>query len=441
MTAMGRWVLRLLLGASLLAGRAAEVPQASLLAGRAAEVPNLLGQLKRLENWTALAAEARRAAAPAGNRTAYIFLVEDKIQFPEVWEAFFSATDPLSYRVLVHATSDGAATALPAFFRERLTARRPTEWCHLTHAQFSLAREALRDETVSHVVWMSGDALPLKSPREVQAGLLAQHDSSIFCVDRTLARAEMWHVLARRHALALMHAEVALFRAFREFSTACEDEDMFWAPLTLMGFGPELVEQCFMWTDWEQRQPQEQRHQREHLRRDWHAQHHDDHHDRRAQQSQDRQLRHRRNIARLRAAEGGGEGSEETVGDRVTEVQSPPDGEFLVAPTSLGPTAKAGWLNAPWLGAMNPNYKVWGGLSHPWTFSAAPLDGLRRLARDPSLWFARKFMEVGPFFGGGVFRQDGSRVGSFGEALLDVVDLRSAGNRTRRRLTLQMSRL
>lgn len=333
------------------------------------KVPNLLAKLRPLEDWSALGRSAGYTKLQ-GQRTAFIFMLDEGFQFPKLWESFFAAADPSAVKVLVHMKNREAASSLPSFFRGKVTATHTSEWCHLTHAQFALAREALRDPSVARVVWLSGDAVPLKGPRLVQAELLARPGKSVFCVDRPNERAEMWNVLARKHAEALLDAEPRLFAAFREFDTVCEDEDMFWGPLTLMGFEKELAEQCFMWTDWDA-----------------------------------------------------------TAVDRSPSGHTPSVSSAALLDMHLGPQGKADWLDAPWLRAISSNYKVWGGISHPWTFNAVPLNGLQRLVQDPSLWFARKFQETGRFFNGGVFAANGTRLGSLGEEMLRLVDFRGNGTR------------
>lgn len=333
------------------------------------EVPNLKHKLQRLADWSKFSKKAMASinsdisSVAQGRphlqrrRVAFLFLVNDALEFSDLWEAFFAAADPQDYTILVHAAEKNhSMLKLPERFRDKLVPHVATKWCHLTRAQFSMLRKALRDDSVESFVWVSADTVPLKPFRFVHAQVMKSPNSSRFCVDERFDRAEMWNLLSRQHAEALLANEEALFKIFGELATdlpnkVCEDEDMFWAPLALMGFKKELMQQCFMWTDW------------------------------------DSPLRN-----------------------------------HTASLLNLGPVSKAQWLDADWLQKADSNFKVWGGLMHPWTFTAVPVDGMQKLLRDPKLWFARKFLRVGEHFGGGVFNKKGHRLDSIEGFLFHAVN-------------------
>ena len=57
-----------------------------------------------------------------------------------------------------------AEKGLSPFFKAALiTSKERTAWCHLTRAQLDVAGQILREEPrVSHLVWLSSDALPVR---------------------------------------------------------------------------------------------------------------------------------------------------------------------------------------------------------------------------------------------------------------------------------------
>lgn len=186
-------------------------------------------------------------------KIAFAFMIYGEVAFPQLWELFFAAAPKDSYTVLVHASEPNKAELqLPEFFKRHLVTGLPHgKWCHFTKVQLSVIRHAFSDETVSHLVWISGDAVPLKRPEMIQNLLRSSRPRSFFCVDHeTHKRAEMWNLLSRPHALTLAKNEEALFKLF-EGQRGCEDEHMFYQPLKLLSIPEdELIDRCVMWTAW-----------------------------------------------------------------------------------------------------------------------------------------------------------------------------------------------
>jgi len=185
-------------------------------------------------------------------KPAFIFMIRHSIEVPDPWIHFFEGAHPSDFKLLVHDSAlHSLGQDLPNFFLNHLVERRDTFWCHLTKAQFSLAEEALQDPDVSHIIWLSGDSIPLKSLDYVRLQLQTDLEVSRFCVDKPHGRAQMWSAISRKHIQSLISMQSQLFTFFEKWQTACEDEDMYWVPLKLMGFEKDLRDQCLMWTDWQ----------------------------------------------------------------------------------------------------------------------------------------------------------------------------------------------
>lgn len=189
-------------------------------------------------------------------KIAYVFMVYQEIRFPKLWEEFFEGSTDANYTVLVHAMNETLAVSkMPSFFRQRLvnkTGLPSGEWCHFSRIQLALIRRALVDTDVTHVMWISGDAIPLQRAETINADVGNPPMRSFFCVDPLSgSRAEMWSVLARPHALALAMNEDALFDLYQRYDFLCEDEQIFYQPLVTLGVNKEsLVDHCIMWTAW-----------------------------------------------------------------------------------------------------------------------------------------------------------------------------------------------
>lgn len=203
-----------------------------------------------LKTYIKESAQATRHPHPV--KIAFVFMVYEEVRFAKLWETYFSSASPSEYTVLVHAVDgERASNMLPDFFRRRLVTGVPKgEWCHFSKTQFALIRHAFADENVTHLTWISGDAVPIQTMTSIQASLQPPA-RSFFCVDHiSQARAEMWTVLARPHALTLAQNEESLWNLYTRFA-ACEDETVFYEPLKTLGISNDvLVDRCVMWSSW-----------------------------------------------------------------------------------------------------------------------------------------------------------------------------------------------
>lgn len=187
-------------------------------------------------------------------KVAFVFMVYQEVRFPQLWENFFRASPAANYTILVHAMNEtSAAVKMTPFFKQNLISiPAKGEWCHFSRIQLALIRHAFLDEAVTHLMWISGDAVPLQRLEAMSTDIGSMPMRSFFCVDPLSgSRAEMWTVLARPHALALAMNEDALYDIYHRYDNLCEDEQIFYQPLITLGVGKNsLVDRCIMWTAW-----------------------------------------------------------------------------------------------------------------------------------------------------------------------------------------------
>ena len=192
---------------------------------------------------------------------AFLFLVKDKLDYPQLWQRFFRGADPAAYGVFFHFFDTRCAAPLSSPAR-RSARRAPialavasaegaenrratlrglanegaeivavptvtTRWCELMAAETSLYRGAFRSEKRRYAkfVLLSQDSMPLTSLEKTRGRLLARANTSSFCfagANRMQVPARcsygvhlmwkqplqlkhhQWTVLARRHVAALL---------------------------------------------------------------------------------------------------------------------------------------------------------------------------------------------------------------------------------------------
>lgn len=203
-------------------------------------------------------------------KVAFIFVLNNNISFPTLWQRYFEALDgqKQTYSLLVSVQGQ---VVLPEFFSQRSLPDEEipqTTWCHAARRLLGVARVALRDDSaISHLVWLSHDSIPIRSPAAAVGSMLP--GTSDFCVtapfdstvghprrsELNLPAAETWFSIAREHALTLVRSEKELLDAFGD-TRGCSEEFLFYGPLAYLGLvGSELRNRCTMWTSWSQDQP------------------------------------------------------------------------------------------------------------------------------------------------------------------------------------------
>lgn len=199
-----------------------------------------------LRSWASLPVPGGFSSLLAAPKPAILMMSFSAIVFGEAWEQFFSQADHGTFSLLVHLKERTAVKQIPEFFRPYIMLEDvPTDRCHDTQLMIRMMSLALEDENVTHVAFVSGDALPLK-PLSYIIEDLAQDGRSRFCADTQWHRAETWIVLERKHAL-LFSEHWDVLKQLIPYSD-CEDEDLFYWPLEVRQ--ENLNDHCPMLTDW-----------------------------------------------------------------------------------------------------------------------------------------------------------------------------------------------
>mmetsp|Transcript_60441 Transcript_60441/g.162152 ORF Transcript_60441/g.162152 Transcript_60441/m.162152 type:complete len:382 (-) Transcript_60441:115-1260(-) len=209
-------------------------------------------------DWVALKGKWQRpedALPPSPRRkVAFLLMGRSGLLFESAWRAFFQAGDPALFTVHMHLTERHTTPkgADFGFWEKHMVDRQNTSWCKLEPARFELAARALEDANVSHLVWLSGDSVPVKTLEQVHASVTAT-DASTFCRDQRhpqRMRAEMWAIWSRPHAGLLVRNQDKLYRLFDGVSGACYDEDFYVNQLSVLGEQASMRQACPMWTHW-----------------------------------------------------------------------------------------------------------------------------------------------------------------------------------------------
>jgi len=191
-------------------------------------------------------------------KVAFLFLLTDTVEQPVVWDTFFRGADPLHFSVCVHrskpASSLGSFQSLPNTVEVSYTA---SEWCALMGVQVAVLREALRDPDNHQFVFVSHNAVPLKSFDYIYHDLVVHSvQKSKFCFaseDRaggmadcrfrelTQTREEhvlkhhQWIILSRQHAEIVVERVIGALTVYdalrditrdREDPKLCSDESV-----------------------------------------------------------------------------------------------------------------------------------------------------------------------------------------------------------------------
>eukprot|EP00928_Gymnodinium_smaydae_P055993 TRINITY_DN39445_c0_g1_i1.p1 TRINITY_DN39445_c0_g1~~TRINITY_DN39445_c0_g1_i1.p1 ORF type:complete len:413 (+),score=65.10 TRINITY_DN39445_c0_g1_i1:55-1293(+) len=177
-------------------------------------------------------------------KPAFLMMLFSKMVFAKSWESFFRYGGTGTSLLILHpkmAKSDVPEYFQPYIMPDRVTSRR----CHDTSLMVSMMSLALGDRSVSHVVVISGDTLPLQ-PLPFIIRDLQLDARTRFCADLAWQRAETWFVMGRDHASLFSLHQQELRNLIP--ATDCEDEDLFYWPLAVRR--ENLANRCVMMTDW-----------------------------------------------------------------------------------------------------------------------------------------------------------------------------------------------
>jgi len=146
----------------------------------------------------------------------FLFMVNDKLPNPEIWEAYFHGADPAKYRVLLHCRNQGdcqGADEVASISALKKVDTQPSSYCRdLVTPMNELLRRGLEDPEVNEndkFVFVSGDSVPVKKFEHAHADLMKNQGSS-FCTlptqrwlkekSGTAVKHSQWIVLTRAHA-------------------------------------------------------------------------------------------------------------------------------------------------------------------------------------------------------------------------------------------------
>lgn len=194
--------------------------------------------------WRALVAPKPLQMGPP--KPAFLMMVKEQIAFPQSWETFFRGDD--RWGLLVSLSCHGKTDCqVPPFFNPyvRDLGWANASWCKLGRLMLSMIQLSLDDIEVSHVVFLSGDSMPLRPLARIAAEL-ADAPQSRFCVDAEAQRAETWSVMRRDHAQLFAANDHVLQHMMH--GVTCQEEDWFYWPLVTRG--EQLLDRCVMMADW-----------------------------------------------------------------------------------------------------------------------------------------------------------------------------------------------
>mmetsp|Transcript_47602 Transcript_47602/g.86028 ORF Transcript_47602/g.86028 Transcript_47602/m.86028 type:complete len:507 (-) Transcript_47602:83-1603(-) len=203
-------------------------------------------------------------------RLFFLFLVYAKINNEEVWDRFFdSAVQGVDYRALVHCKSEsGCRKNIRSQHRFEIIPSVETTYCfNLVGGMNALLKRALsysghQESQFDKFIFLSDSTLPVKPFSMVKQRLIAQRESSNFCIFprnewaeissksaflpghehavRAAVKHHQWIILSRAHAQNVMKHALANRDLMRDFklnhagrNQGCLDE--FWHFATLFG--------------------------------------------------------------------------------------------------------------------------------------------------------------------------------------------------------------
>lgn len=151
-------------------------------------------------------------------KLAFLFLIYDQINHEDVWAKFFEKVDRNAYSIFVHYKEN---KPLKHFEKHKLSNCVPTQYSHvsLVEAQNVLLREALKDDKITHFIFVSGACIPLKNFRQVHDFLDRRYSYFNICpktgwfekhlkvsnkvYPKFVNKAHQWCILNTKHARVL----------------------------------------------------------------------------------------------------------------------------------------------------------------------------------------------------------------------------------------------
>ncbi|KNC76990.1 hypothetical protein SARC_10539 [Sphaeroforma arctica JP610] len=161
-------------------------------------------------------------------KIAFMFLESDGHAQDEIWDSFFDQADSSKYNLYVHRNnptpnSGDFLQQYPSYHEVSITS---SAWCALMGVQYSLVQAALRDPTNQQFVFVSHNAIPLKSFDYIYNDLVVDSpNTSKFCFTSMVGQANsdcrfqdssraessdtlkhhQWVILSRDHAKIILY--------------------------------------------------------------------------------------------------------------------------------------------------------------------------------------------------------------------------------------------
>lgn len=149
------------------------------------------------------------------NKIAFCFLVYSNISHEGIWSEWFSNVDKGKYAVYISQSHPKEATPVNQF-KGNIIPTRDTRYYHksIVGCQIDMMSTALKDDSVTHIIFLSGTHIPVKkfsyvydniksttihdvTPRNMDREFKAQGLNRNF---RNLVKSSQWSVITRAHA-------------------------------------------------------------------------------------------------------------------------------------------------------------------------------------------------------------------------------------------------
>lgn len=196
----------------------------------------------------------------AGVKMAFLFFANDGIDNEEIWLHWMdeARNQGLDFKVFIHAYGlppKGNSQWRSSQFKQHVVQEQArTTWCQMFEAQMLLIEKALEDSSVTHLVMLSSDSVPVK-PMAYIYNKTRDDPLSRFCVDDywrdPWPRAETWSMM--RRADAMFFAQNKEF-AHKNLRRDCQEETAWYFPLRTrwdnFGVDAAIKKECIMFTNW-----------------------------------------------------------------------------------------------------------------------------------------------------------------------------------------------
>jgi len=194
-------------------------------------------------------------------KLAILMFTADKILNEQVWMDWIQRArfEGLDFALHIHLNKGSSSDVLQTPFRRYLVNEFwNVTWCNMWSAQMSLMARALEDKSVSHVIIVSHNSIPVK-PLKFIYERLKEDPATRMCTDDKwrgngwTPRAETWWLMRKEDArLFIDNKEVA--GRFAN-NSGCVDEQAWYYPLKMrQELGGQrsgaVKDECIMFTDW-----------------------------------------------------------------------------------------------------------------------------------------------------------------------------------------------